>query len=153
MGTPQNNLVKNPVGRPLKYKTVKALQMAIEDYFAYCDNRTRDVYSDKLGETITVSMPAPYTMSGLARAIGLSRQALLNYSERDEYMDTIKDSRFRVEEYNENQLHEGRNAAGVIFNLKNNFGWVDKSEVDNKHEIVQPIIGGLAKKQLDEGDD
>jgi len=68
-------------------------------------------------------------------------------------MDTIKDSRFRVEEYNENQLHEGRNAAGVIFNLKNNFGWVDKSEVDNKHEIVQPIIGGLAKKQLDEGDD
>jgi len=127
--------------------------MAIEDYFAYCDNRTRDVYSDKLGETITVSMPAPYTMSGLARAIGLSRQALLNYSERDEYMDTIKDSRFRVEEYNENQLHEGRNAAGVIFNLKNNFGWVDKSEVDNKHEIVQPIIGGLAKKQLDEGDD
>jgi len=153
LGTPQNNLVKNPVGRPLKYKTVKALQMAIEDYFAYCDNRTRDVYSDKLGETITVSMPAPYTMSGLARAIGLSRQALLNYSERDEYMDTIKDSRFRVEEYNENQLHEGRNAAGVIFNLKNNFGWVDKSEVDNKHEIVQPIIGGLAKKQLDEGDD
>lgn len=135
-------VTKNPVGRPLKFKTPALLRQAVEDYFTYCDNRTREVFVEKLGETIVISNPAPYTMVGLARALGLSRQSLLDYAERNEYFDTIKDARLRVEEFNENQLHEGRNAAGVIFNLKNNFGWVDKSEVDNKHEMVQPILGG-----------
>jgi hypothetical protein len=136
---------KNPVGRPLKYKTVKALQTAVDDYFAYCDNRTREVFVEKLGETIVISNPAPYTMSGLARTLGISRQGLLDYANRDQFLDTIKDARAKVEEYNENQLHEGRNAAGVIFNLKNNFAWVDQTQVDNKHEIVQPLLGGLSK--------
>lgn len=142
-----SSIAKNPVGRPLKFKTPALLRQAVEDYFSYCDNRTREVFVEKLGETIVISNPAPYTMVGLARSIGLSRQALLEYSERDEYGDTIKDARLRVEEFNENQLHEGRNAAGVIFNLKNNFGWVDQTQVDNKHEIVQPILGGISKPQ------
>jgi len=146
-------LQRNPVGKPLRYKTVKAMQTAIDDYFAYCDNRTREVFIEKLGETIVISNPAPYTMVGLARSLGLSRQALLEYKARDGYGDTIKDARLRVEEYNENQLHEGRNAAGVIFNLKNNFGWVDQTQVDSKVQIVTPILGGAVKQVTDVSSD
>jgi hypothetical protein len=148
----KGEIQKNPVGRPLKYKTVKAMQLAIDDYFTFCDNRTRDVFVEKLGETVVISNPAPYTMSGLARALGMSRQGLLDYANRDQFLDTIKDARARVEEYNENQLHEGRNAAGVIFNLKNNFAWVDQTQVDNTHKVYTPILGGLAKAIEDDTD-
>lgn len=140
---------KNPVGRPLKFKTNKLLEEAVQDYFDYCDNRMVSVYVKDLGDSIQVANPAPYTMTGLARALGLSRQALMEYSGREQFGDTIRRARQRVEEYAETMLYEGKNATGVIFNLKNNFGWVDKSEVDQKHEIVQPILGGSAK-QLDE---
>jgi hypothetical protein len=136
---------KNKVGRPLKYKTVKALEEAVQDYFDYCDNRMMSVYVKDLGDSIQVANPAPYTMTGLARALNLSRQALMEYSGRDGYGDTIRRSRQRVEEYAETMLYEGKNATGVIFNLKNNFGWVDQTQVDNKHEIVQPLLGGLSK--------
>lgn len=147
----EGEVVKNPVGKPLRYKTVKELELAVEDYFNYCDNRTRSVYIEKLGDNIEVSAPAPYTMSGLARALDLSRQALSEYNARDKYGDAIKAARARVEEYNENQLHEGRNAAGVIFNLKNNFGWKDKTEQDLNVKMPKPILGS-ASVQEDEDD-
>jgi hypothetical protein len=127
---------KHAGGRPLLFKSAKVLQLAVDDYFAYCDNRTREVFVEKLGETIVISNPAPYTMAGLARALGMDRRTLLDYSKRDEFLPTIKDARQRVEEFNENQLHEGRNAAGVIFNLKNNFGWVDESKVEQSGELT-----------------
>lgn len=133
------------VGRPLKYKTVKELQSVIDEYFAYCDNRTKSMYVKELGDNIQISDPAPYTMSGLALAIGLSRQGLLDYSNRDEFLDTIKTARAKVENDVETRLLDGKAPAGAIFNLKNNFGWRDKSEVDNKVSIETPILGGMSK--------
>lgn len=144
----QGEIQRNPVGKPLRFKTVKALKEAIQDYFDYCDNRVVNVYVKDAGENIPVSNPAPYTMSGLAYTLGISRQTLLDYSNRDEYLDTIKMARMRIEQDVETRLMEGKAVAGAIFNLKNNFGWVDKSEIDNKHEMVQPIIGGMAKQDV-----
>jgi hypothetical protein len=137
---------RNKGGRPLLFKTPQAMQQAIDEYFAYCDNRTREVFVEKLGETIVISNPAPYTMVGLARALGMDRRTLLDYAKRDKFLLTIKDARLKVEEFNENQLHEGRNAAGVIFNLKNNFGWVDESKVENSGEMTHKY------EQLDDKD-
>jgi predicted transcriptional regulator len=37
-------------GRPLKYKTVEELQIVIDEYFDYCDNKTKEVHSEKLGD-------------------------------------------------------------------------------------------------------
>ena len=121
---------KNPVGRPLQYKTLGDLQSAISEYFSYCDNRTKSVFVKDLGDNIEVSMPAPYTMSGLARKLGLSRQALNEYSHREQFGDAIKEARDRVQEDIETRLMETSNQSGAIFNLKNNFGWKDKTEQD-----------------------
>ena len=46
-----------------KYESVGELQSVIEEYFDFCDENEK-----------------PYTMSGLALALGISRQTLINYS-------------------------------------------------------------------------
>lgn len=103
------------VGRPLKFKNAKEIEKAAEKYFKECDENFK-----------------PYTMTGLAIALDTSRQTLINYSNKEEYFDTIKKVKDKVEQYAEEKLFTGSNTAGVIFNLKNNYGWVDRQEVDTK---------------------
>ena len=101
-------------GRPLKFKSVKEMQSVIDKYFDECDRDER-----------------PYTVSGLAYALNTNRQTLLNYEENEEFFDTIKRAKARIEIFNEELLYD-KNAptAGVIFNLKNNYGWKDKQEIE-----------------------
>lgn len=103
---------KNPVGRPLKYKSVAEMQKVIDRYFDTCDKEGR-----------------PYTVTGLAMELGLDRRSLVNYSERDEFFPTIKKAKARVERYIEEHMYSA-NVTGLIFNLKNNFGWVDRQEIE-----------------------
>jgi len=105
---------KNKGGRPPKFKTKEEMQEKIDKYFEECKIDKR-----------------PITFSGLAYAIGLSRQGLLNYSKDERFFDTIK----RAKEYVETTMEErlvGTSgiATGIIFNLKNNYGWKDKQEID-----------------------
>lgn len=130
------------VGRPLKYKTVEDLQKIIDEYFQWCDNKTKKIYDEKKGAEYMISDPAPYTMHGLARRLGLSRQGLLDYSKRDEFLDAIKEARDMVAEDVETRLM-GRTPTGAIFNLKNNFGWRDES----KQEIT--LIGEPSSINID----
>src|SRR5688572_15029963 len=98
----------------------------------------------------------PYTMSGLARALGLSRQALLEYSERDEFGDSIAAAKQRCEEYAESQLF-GPYANGAKFNLINNYrgkhqDWAEKSEVDHTTKgKPMPLLGGTTPLLEDDG--
>lgn len=108
-----------PVGRPPKYKTPKAMQKDIDAYFegdAYMGEGKHRVF-------------AP-TISGLAYALDMSRQALSDYENKDEFLDTVKKAKQKVEIALEQRLH-GQAVVGTIFNLKNNFGWKDKQELDN----------------------
>lgn len=139
-----------PAGRPLKYKTVKEIQDAIDEYFDTCDNRVKEVHL-KEGGTIGVSNPEPYTMAGLAYALGLSRQALMEYSHKDEFGDAIKNARNRIEMDVERRMNDKETfTPGIIFNAKNNFGWRDKTEVDHTSggapmkalvQFMEPIDG------------
>ena len=109
----------NPVGRPLKYKTVEEMQKVIDEYFNWCDNRTKKIYDEKKGAEYMISDPAPYTMSGLANRLDMDRRTLLDYSNRDEFLPTIKRARERVHEDVETRLMD-KAPTGAIFNLKNN---------------------------------
>lgn len=119
-----------PAGRPLVFKSVEELQEKIDEYFDWCDNATMKIWDDKKGIEMLVSHPAPYTMSGLARRLGVDRDTILNYSKKEEFFGTIRDARERVHEDVETRLMSTRNEKGAIFNLKNNFGWKDKTEQD-----------------------
>ena len=96
-------------GRPLKWETVEALQQEVDRYFAETPEQR-------------------WTITGLALALGTDRQTLINYSEREDYFDTINKAKLMVENAYEIDLRE-KGHAGNIFALKN-FGWKDKTELD-----------------------
>src|SRR3954449_3778725 len=148
---------KRPVGRPLKFHTVEELDLAIQNYFAECDPHTtkalvetgRDSKGNMLFDTRTVlTEQKPYTMSGLARALGISRQALLDYSEREEFLDSIAMAKQRCEEYAEGQLF-GPYANGAKFNLQNNYQgkyqpWTDKQVIAGDPDAPVGLFGSEA---------
>jgi hypothetical protein len=109
----------HPGGRPLLFKSREELQGKIEEYFTWCDEHNK-----------------PYLITGLALALRTSRETLINYESREEFFDTIKDAKLKCEGYAEDYLYTGKNVGGAIFNLKNNYGWRDKTEVDQKGEIT-----------------
>lgn len=111
--------MKNKGGRPRKYKTEEELQTAIDRYF--------DGYDRK---------ELPYTVTGLAVALGLDRKGLIEYGGRPEFSNTIKKAKAKVEEFLERRLLSAGCVTGVIFNLKNNFGWKDKNETNITGDIV-----------------
>jgi len=120
---------KKPVGRPLKYKTDKELKEAIDKYFKACDNRKKEVVARE--GVVKIVDPEPYTMSGLAYALGMNRNEILCYGEKEQFSCTVKEARNKVQRDVERRLMEGGSSTGAIFNLKNNFGWVDKTEVES----------------------
>jgi hypothetical protein len=103
-------------GRPLKIKTVKALEEAIVRYF----DETGKPVLNREGETVAWE-PGPYTMAGLARAIGISRASLLRYEYRPQFRDAVQRAKARVEEYAESKLFDHGLASGAKFALANNF--------------------------------
>ena len=104
---------KHPGGRPPKYKTKEELEEKIDRYFIECDREHE-----------------PYTVTGLALALDVDRKTLINYSEKDEFFHTIKKAKGKVENYLEKRLIKDSSATGIIFNLKNNYGWKDRQEID-----------------------
>jgi hypothetical protein len=109
-----------PAGRPLLFKTVEELKQAIDGYFNSCWSIENGVRKQT----------RPYTITGLAVHLDTSRQTLINYEDRGEFFDAIKKAKDRIENYTEEQLYRTTQVTGVIFNLKNNYEWRDKSEQD-----------------------
>lgn len=108
-------------GRPKLYNSKEEMQEIIDAYFSLCDQLER-----------------PYTMSGLANALNMSRQSLINYSKDEEFFDTIKKARAKVEQQlEENALMGKANSTFTIFNLKNNYGWRDSVEINNQNELTK----------------
>jgi hypothetical protein len=142
---------KNKVGRPLAFKSVQELQEKIDEYFEWCDNRTKEVYIEKTASTVVINHPAPYTMSGLARRLGIDRDTLINYSHKEEYFGAIRAAREKVHEDVENRMMETKNEKGAMFSLKNNFGWKDQSAIDHTtkgNALPQPIYGGRSTEEV-----
>ena len=99
-------------GQPPLWDNPDELQAKIDNYFLDMDQQKR-----------------PYTVSGLALYLRTNRQTLLNYQNKVDFFDCIKEAKQRIENYAEEKLFSGGQVAGIIFNLKNNYGWVDKTEV------------------------
>lgn len=109
------------MARPLLFKNKDELQSRIDAYFESC-------YSiDDKGARTQVR---PYTITGLAVSLDTSRQTLVNYEDKEEFFDTIKKAKDIIENWTEEQLYRTTQVTGVIFNLKNNYEWKDKTETD-----------------------
>lgn len=113
----------------LKYKDEKELSKGIEEYFEDCDKREK-----------------PYTMSGLANWLGITRQTLINYGKGEKYFTLIKKAKEKVQQQIEENILDGTfNTTAGIFNLKANYKWDDGNKVNvninhPKTEKVEDIV-------------
>ena len=123
-------------GRPAKYENPEEMQKLIVEYFNECE---------KEGKKPTVS--------GLGYVLGMSRKQLLEYencidnenlfarfddSVKLGFHNTIKDAKRFIESCLEDKLINGSTTPiGLIFALKNNYGWVDKQEVVQTNKEIK----------------
>jgi hypothetical protein len=130
----------NKGGRPLKFKSVEDLQKKIDRYFRSCWTQKLDMFGNplfiknkngkKTNRRLLVQFK-PYTITGLAVALDTDRATLIHYEAKQRFFNTIKSAKERCQQYAEESLFIGKNPAGAIFNLKNNYGdWKDKTEID-----------------------
>lgn len=122
------------MARPKLYENVEDLEKDIKKYFVDCDKKGKY-----------------YTISGLAYALDMDRKTLLNYSKREEFFPTVKKAKLKIESQLEECLYRLGNNSGVIFNLKNNYGWKDnnnENETNTKNGIIEDLVEALnnAKK-------
>ncbi len=154
---------------PMKFESSSELEEKIEKYFLSCvspvmvfvknpnysrkdhdeaieagadymiDQHIERQKTDGNGEPI-FELIEPYTISGLAYALGTSRNVLLSYQkmehttmdeeEQKKCAHAIKRAKNRIQEYVDKYMFNGKNQTGAIFVAKNNFGWIEKTESD-----------------------
>lgn len=151
-------------GRPFVFTDPAQLKQEVQTYFDMCDPHlvTKKVVSSHRddGTAILVDREVmtdqePYTITGLALHLGVSRRTLLNYRDPDHYSDdideevrqelihTLEKAAQKVEMFNERQLHKNGLANGIKFNLTNNFGWVDKTVQEQDVRTVKDALDEL----------
>jgi hypothetical protein len=130
-------------GRPPIFTSAEEMQEKIDAYFKECEGK---IMTDEEGKPLLnkygqpiIYGAKPLTITGLALAIGFnSRQSLLNYEGQEEFLDTIKRAKAKVEEYAESRLFDKDGSNGAKFSLSNNFkGWAEKQQIeaDVKNDI------------------
>ncbi len=125
---------KNKANKPLKFKSPEELESKIQEYYKWAEDNNRHI-----------------TMSGLAWYLGCSRTTLLNYENSLEnewlksvdddvkvlYVNSIKRAKERIEMEYEEGLYNKNSVVGTIFTLKNNYGWVDKQEIEQTNKTIE----------------
>lgn len=133
---------KRRPGQPKKFKSAAEMQKQIDDYINSCfaDRIVRDkngaaVLNEEGQPIYEREQVEPLTITGLALALGTNRMTLLNYQNEyeEEFFYPIARAKTIIENYAEKQLYLAKSANGPAFNLKNNYGWVDKQEIDTNH--------------------
>jgi hypothetical protein len=131
-------------GAPRKWKSVSAMQKAVDDYFDSCKGEPimdadGEPCRDRYGEVLLVGAKPP-TVTGLALALGFTgRQALLDYQARPEFADTITRAKTRCEEYAESRLYDREGQRGAEFSLRYNFRW-DREEKQSEAGKEQGVV-------------
>lgn len=105
-------------------------------------------------KTLKLSAPENYSITGLALALDTNRLTLLNYEDgkylkspddenydadeaelMHQFINTIKKAKAKIEHDVQRRLDTNA-VAGTIFNLKNNFAWIDRQETDGVQEVI-----------------
>lgn len=127
------------MGRKPTFTSAEEMQEKIDAYFASCEPELlRDgdgtPMLNKNGEPVYVG-GRPMTIQGLALALGFtSRQSLLNYKAKREFVDTVTRARLRVEQYAAERLFDRDAQRGAQFTLAYGFGYARDAEGGKNRE-------------------
>lgn len=133
-------------GRPKKFDDPEVMWKRILEYFKDCDEQSKIIINDK-GQTKVVYKP--YTITGLCLALDIeSTTTLTDYENNPMFSRAVKMAKKIVENWVEEKSLTGDiNATTAIFNLKNNFGWKDKTEVETTDKTQESYEAWLKKNQ------
>lgn len=141
------------MGMAPMYTSVEEIESKIEQYFEDCkgypltDNEGNQIFN-KFGLPVFIDVHPP-TVTGLALALGFtSRQALLNYQAKLEFVDTITRAKARVEQYAEERLFDRDGSNGAQFSLRNNFkGWDADKKNDDSGDGKITIVNNIPRPE------
>lgn len=131
------------------YNTPAEMQKKIDEYFEMCKgepmlNPSGEPFLNKQGEIIYKGVHPP-TVTGLALALGFtSRQALINYQGKKDFVDTVTRAKMIIEQYCEERLFDKDGHKGAEFSLYHNFRWKNTAPAENENEgggvIMMPSV-------------
>lgn len=132
---------KSKAGRKLIFQTPEDLQTAIDAYFKRCDE-TVIMRKHVTGSGVTpVEVKTPYSMAGLAYALDIDRQTLLNYEHRDAFFGIVTRARRKVERQRVEQglsgCYDTRIAA---LDLASNHGYTTKQEIKGSGTLKVEVV-------------
>ena len=136
-------------GKPKIWESVDDLQKDIDAYFQWIkDNPQKIVYPSKIDEE--TKKPLVYeverypTIEGLALFLDCSVHTLRNYQKTEgyeEYFTAIERAKLKIQQA---KVERGASGIGnpnfIMFDLKNNHGYTDKSEQDVNVKTTEYII-------------
>lgn len=173
----KQGMTDNPGRRPL-FLSVEDLQAKCEAYFescmGYAFDKNNDIVRGEDGRPVRVQV-RPYTVSGFARALGLSTVTMMQYrgGEIDTLLDEMRsdtddmltfarvlnDARQRIEEYVESRLYDrdGQGGARHVLDCAYGAKWVtskERAEIDRMGREMKLKLEefSMKKKLLEEGD-
>lgn len=117
-------------GRPRLYQDAESFAAKVEGYFAFCEENDKSP-----------------TLSGLSYYMGFADKQSFGDYERfgEDYSLTVKRVRLRIEaDRHERVICKDTFTPGLIFDLKNNHGWKDKTEQEitvTSHEDALKALG------------
>jgi len=119
--------LKVPVLSSKTVLTKEDLSLVIKAYFQECINENR-----------------PPTMSGLAMTLGTTRHELITAEHNNpEFQTILQLARQTIIEYVEELLIAGKPPQGLIFWLKNNDQWIDRTEVVKGTKTMAEVLKDL----------
>ena len=156
-------------GRKRKYRTAKALEKAVDAYFAAISYEAPAVVSTPTGETgrdgsvkwktvmlrektkepgvggapITVTKwLRPPSMAGLMLHLGITRETWSSYGSLEDYSVVVERARARMEDYWASRL-DGKGARGAKFALSCCYGW--KEGGDSRKAEEEAALSAFVK--------
>lgn len=151
------------MGRHKTYRSAKALEEAVDAYFASIsypepvlvttptgelDDQGRPKFAhrmltDKLdgtGKPVTVTRyMTPPSMAGLCRALKISKQTWSKYGGDEKLGPVVEDARGRMEAYWVSLL-PGKGAQGAKFALTCCYGWTEKLELTHRGQSLEDFL-------------
>ena len=126
------------MAREKTYKTERALQAKVEEYFSSISRTVplleadgQTIKNDAGEDILRTEYLRPPTVSGLCLFLNITRRTWENYQKDAELHSITEIARAKMEAYLEEELLSRRKGIqGVIFNLQNNYGWREKKEIE-----------------------
>lgn len=118
--------IRTGAGRPPAWETPEAMEKAIQEFFDICDGKIGqdDIPPEKRHRR-------PYTLSGLAVHLDVTRQLISRYNKKDGFCDILRRARAKCEAWLvENAIMENSSSNFTAFVLKNGHNFEEKQKLE-----------------------